>query len=234
MTTLGAYRQESIELATRAVALQFNTGVEYLIHVNFGVPEGYGATTSGPNFSEFTEFDKEDEFGLLEIGRKYPMTLQSALVGVDLNTYDEDAVISFSDTPSYAEINDDDKHPYVVYAAYHEMMHFMGFVALDCLGNCIPEPSSPKTHLSSHFYYNDDGTVRVFDNLTIDEKTTAYKSTNNLWFGGSDTTKQAANNELTGGVSDGYIYIHATPEETTGNVDPQGVLTSHLMFNLHN
>jgi hypothetical protein len=229
LSTLGDYRQELIEFTARAVSLQFNFDVDFYLKVDFGTPDGYAATTLGPIFSTHYEAAPDDDFGILEIGRSYPQTLESALRGVDVNNIDEDAIISFANTPSYVN-SDHYQYPYVVHSAYHEMMHVLGFSAPDCLGNCIPEPITFESHISAFFYYNDEGNIRSFDSLDITEKQDVAMLTDSLWFFGSEPTKKAAEYELTSGHTNGNIYIHTTPDEYSGGVDPQAL--AHLSPNV--
>jgi len=228
-TTVGEYRRELIQHVARVVSLQFNHTVPHKIDVNFGVPKGFAAMTLGPSFSEFTESDEKDPYGFLTVGRHYPSTLVSALTGKKISS-DEDAIMSFADAPQDLTPTGDYEYPPIVYSAYHEMMHVLGFATTDCLGDCIPQPVSQHSHFSSNIYYNDAGTIKAFDSLTLADKTTAYLSIDNLWFGGSATSKDAAMDELTAGHSNGYVYMYATPNPDTDNVDGQS--GSHFSFDV--
>jgi hypothetical protein len=229
-TTLGEHRQALLEYVTRAVSLQFNHGpIAHELHVEFDVWEGYAATTLGPVYGEVSEGSRTDKFGVMQMGSSYPGTLVSALLSADYQA-DEDALVSFMPDLDTFTASGDDKHPSFVYAAYHEMMHVLGFGTTDCLGNCIPAPVSHDGHLSPYLYYNDGGIIKEFESLNIEQKTDAYKSTDAFWFGGTQASRDAANAELTSGHQDGYVYMHATPYPATGNVDPQA--GSHFSFDV--
>tara|TARA_R110001583_G_scaffold161109_1_gene313019 strand:- start:8714 stop:10204 length:1491 start_codon:yes stop_codon:yes gene_type:complete len=227
-TTIGEYRKGLIELATRAVSLQFNFTTQHHLIIDFTAPNGYAALTSGPIFSEVLDGSVTDSFGVMELGRTYPSTLVSALTEVEY-IYGEDAKVSFSDKQTSLEANDDEKYPGIVYDAYHEMMHVLGFVTTDCLGTCIPEPVSRDSHVSSFIYYNDAGVIKEFESLSLSQKTDAYLSTDGLRFGGSQASRDAAVNELTSGHQDGYVYMHSTPNEN-GDVDSQS--GGHFSFDV--
>lgn len=227
VTTVGEYRKELIEHTTRAVSLQFNHVVPHKLVLDFKAPSGYAALTSGPSFTEFSEYDRKDKFGFLEVGRSYPSTLVSALKSIK-NSHDEDAVVSFADNVDDLRTNREHVYPPIVYSAYHEMMHVLGFVGTDCLGKCIPEPTSKKGHISPYLYYNDNGTVKAFESLSMTKKTHAYMSTDKLWFGGSETSRNAAMKELSAGHTNGFVYMFATPSVETGSVDPQA--GNHFSF----
>jgi len=232
-TTVGEYRKEMIERAIRAVSLQFNHVVSHKLEIEFGVPEGFGAVTLGPIFSEHNEFKLSDEFGFLEVGRQYPSTLVSSLIGKrSLNEIDADATVSFADNEGHLVVRDGNTYPYIVYAAYHELMHVLGFLATDCLGNCLPEPVSTDSHFSQNIYVGQEEGPVSFESLTLEQKTEAYMSTNNLWFGGSQASKDAATNELTSGHFNGYVYMFATPTEINGVVDVDAQSGSHFSFDV--
>lgn len=229
-TTLGEQRQALLAHVTRAVSLQFNHGpIAHKLHVEFDVWEGYAATTLGPAYSEVREGSITDEFGVMQIGSSYPGTLVSALLSQDYQS-DEDALVSFMPNIATFTASGDDKHPSFVYAAYHEMMHVLGFGRTDCLGNCLPEPVSRDGHLSPYLFYNDDGLIKEFESLSMEKKTDAYLSTDNFWFGGSPASRDAARAELTSGQQDGYVYMYATPNPDTGSVDGQA--GSHFSFDV--
>lgn len=228
VTTVGEYRKELIELATRAVSLQFNFTTKHHLLVDFEAPDGYGAITLGPIFSEILSEGEKDPYDVMQLNRSYPSTLASALTGKPF-TSDEDAIISFSNIESSLDSRSDKVYPGLVYDAYHEMMHVMGFVATDCLGNCLPEPVSRDSHISQLFYYNDAGDVKEFESLSMSKKTEAYLSTDKFWFGGTQASRDAAIDELTSGHQNGYVYMYSTPNQD-GGVDSQS--GSHFSFDV--
>ena len=227
-TTVGEYRKELIELATRAVSLQFNFTTQHQLIVDFKAPDGFGAITLGPIFSELISEGEKDEYGVMEFNRSYPSTLASALTGKAF-TSDEDAIISFSNNENPLEFRNNSKYPGLVYDTYHEMAHVLGFVATDCLGNCQPEPVSRDSHISQFFYYNDAGVVTDYESLSLSKKTEAYLSTDKFWYGGTQTSRDAAIGELTSGHQNGYVYMHSTPNQD-GGVDSQS--GSHFSFDV--
>lgn len=228
-TTVGQYRQELVDLAALAVSLQFNHVVPHEIDVNFKAPEGYGAITYGPSFTEFTEFNRADKFGFLEVGRTYPATLVSALKSIR-TAQDEDATVSFADNVEHLRVESGYDYAPIVYTMYHELMHVLGFATTDCLGKCIPEPVSKNSHVSPYIYYNSDRGLKPFESLSINQKTDAYLSIDKLWFGGSEASKNAAMAELTSGHVNGFVYMYATPNSDTGSVDGQS--GDHFSFDV--
>ncbi|MEE2003317.1 hypothetical protein QWY20_17840 [Alkalimonas sp. MEB108] len=210
-TTLGEARKNVLFRAVDMVRSQVYGSGTIVWEVQFQEIEGYGALTLGPSFSELTHLPSSDEniSGFdFEVGRHYPSTLMLALTNKQRSFGDEndaDAETLFSEYGSYYGYDADDVRHSFLAVVLHELVHVLGFTDLKCLTNCIPEPSSQKTHFSRLVY----GESNPVDEMSIDEMLPFYVSGNKLWFKGSEATKQAAVSNLTGGHTDGKLHLHA-------------------------
>lgn len=226
-TTVGEFRKNTIEYVVRAMSLQFKNEVSLAWGVKFGPLDGYGALTSGPSFSVVDERTEKDEFGIMQEGRHYPLTLTAALTGkqtTDYDNYGETTFVDRDDDFFFDDISDNTGLPLLATVVYHELTHFYGFADTNCLGGCIPEDYSVNTTMTERLRYNQSGEILLYDNMDIDTRIAAGKSSGDLLLSGSESSQNAFVNELTGGTQthDEKTYVEMLSEPLSdGGYDPQ-------------
>ncbi|MFT4899044.1 MAG: hypothetical protein ACI9U0_000832 [Flavobacteriales bacterium] len=230
-TTLGEARRYVLERTVRMFTTQFNNDTPIFWGVNFEEIEGYGALTLGPSSSEYTQGAPSDEFGILEYGLHYPNLLKDALLNRVDRTIPKsgeeteyDARTTFTSyAKDYSFSGADDGHRFAA-TVLHELVHLIGFVSLDCLKGCIPQPTSHPGHYNQFVYVEGDYD-KAWNELTLSEKEDAAMLENTLYFKGSASTLNFSANELFSGVTENGIGLHSGTNDD-GSWDGQSV--SHV------
>lgn len=207
---VGEKRKVIIERAVRALSLQFEYDNSPSWNVAFQNNEGYNGVTFGPSFITHNADRTSDYFGLLEDGRSYPSILYTNMT--DYVEYDPTiASTELSSSTAYLDpfLDDFAKLDAVV---THELLHVLGFSAMECLGECYPERSSVTTPMSLALRYNSESLLKEYESLTLDEKEEAGLSHDKLLFAGSDDTYIAVTQTLTAGHTDGLLQMYADAE----------------------
>jgi len=233
-TTVGAFRKKTIEQTIRAVSLQFNNSIPFRWNVSFKNNPGYDALTRGPIFTSISREENLDPFGFASVGDSFPVTLLSALRGVDRHQ-GEHASTQFADySENFMErIVSTSNQSELTSVVYHELIHVYGFSEPSCLGSCYPARMSKNSHISPILWYRTDSNELVnFEQLDLDGREKAGKSGNRFIAGGDKLaphTSKAVREELTGGVwinsTGGYVQMFAEP---TTNGDWDGQAGKHL------
>jgi len=223
-TTLGEARRFVLEKTVRMFSTQFHNPTPIFWAVSFDELGSFGAITIGPTFTEYTQSNSSDVFGILKVGRHYPKLLIDALTdNVDRQFWADDVDASTRFAPIYNDYSfsgADDGHRFAT-TVLHELVHLIGFASIDCLKGCLPQPVSYNNHYNQ-FVYVEGGYNTTWNELTLTEKEDVAMVEDTLFFKGSDATLNFAFNNLNSGTSDNGIGLHSGTN-ADGSWDGQSV-----------